>query len=55
MNATVRFGIYVALALAVAAALGAGFVTEANLDTAIRWLGAASTAALLLAAKNAKD
>jgi len=50
-----RFAIYVALAVALAAALGAGWVTEANLDVALRWLGAASSAALLLAAKNTRD
>lgn len=55
MPTSTRFAIYVALAVALAAALGAGWITEANLDTALRWLGAASSAALLLAAKNTRD
>lgn len=55
MPTSTRFAIYVVLAVALAAALGAGWITEANLDTALRWLGAASSAALLLAAKNTRD
>jgi hypothetical protein len=54
MNTDTRFAIYAALAVLLAAALGAGWVTEANLDVALRWLAAASVAGFVLAAKNTK-
>ena len=55
LTTSTRFAIYVALAVALAAALGAGWITEANLDAALRWLAAAAAAGFVLAAKNTRD
>lgn len=51
-DSSTRFAIYVALGVLLAIALTAGIVTEANLDVALKWLGAASLGGFVLAAKN---
>lgn len=52
MNGTKRFLIYVVLGVTLAALLGLGWVTEANLNAALEWIGLVSVGGFALAAKN---